>query len=509
MFYKHQLKHLGVKYSFPDLLSEKDFFAWTREVRRPEERIVKVLHTVDLGKRYGRMNVLMKEWTREVNKLFQKEISDFLENEIHGKEDSKYFIDFLHAHFSREKHVRVLLVQAVGEMLLDAQKNSEGLRDDLKTRKIINTEQLSAWRKTLDHLSLAIEIIDAASYVADDAFDRTPSRYGVDTPYKVHGDFAGPIGADILLHYLGNYIFYKTIREHERGVEAAYLTESGSVSTNDNPYSLKWKDDATGVYVYINPEQYMDVWEVWSWAWYMINSGQIRDLYEFSVENIDTFDIDAYISRAYRLSGGLIECSAHLSAAFMGCGYWEGRQSTGKWAAIYGTMTQIRNDFYDYVVFAEEKGPKKHSFVKDSHEDVSMGRVTLPFGFAYAQANDRDKKKMVKLAKSMVRRKGKDRPISKQHRLRLNLLIAENGGFLAAKKVLYNMVVWAVEELMELEGEFRDSERYWDILAWTVASLNVLNLNPEYSVSGEEFAGNIFDLDEMAEFLGSLEFKSK
>jgi geranylgeranyl pyrophosphate synthase len=500
MFYKHHLKHLGVKYSFPKLLSERDFSVWTREVQAPEEVVLESLRRADLGKRYGEMNSLMEERTKDINDLFQKEVPEFFENESDGKDDAKYFIDFLRAHFSREKHVRVLVVQTVGEMLLGAQNAPTGLKDDLKVRKILNAEQSDAWHDTLDYLSLAVEVVDAASYVADDAFDRTVSRFGVDTPYKVHGDFAGPIGADILLHSLGNYFFYKTIREHERGVEVAYLTASGSVSTNDNPYSLKWKDEATGVYVYINPEQYMDVWEVWSWAWYLINSGQIRDLYEFPLDDIGSFDVDSYVSRAYRLSGGLIECAVHLTSAFMGCGYWEGRQHIGKWAAIYGTLTQLRNDFYDYVLYSVE-GPKKHSFVKGSHEDVSLGRVTFPLGYAYAQADDKERRELLRLATSMKNMKDGAVEIPEEDKLALNRLIAKNGGFLAAKKLIYSMAVWAVGELMELKGDFADNDRYWDLVAWSVATLNVLNIHPESIDPGAGSAGNIFDLKAMADFL--------
>jgi geranylgeranyl pyrophosphate synthase len=508
MFYKHHLKHLGVKYSFPKLLSEKDFSEWVRETKAPDDDVLEALRAVDLGKRYGAMNALMEERTKNINALFLEEVLEFFENESGGKEDAKYFSDFLQAHFSREKHVRVLIVQMVGEMLLGAQGTPDGLKDDLKVRKIINSEQAEIWRTTLDYLSLAVEVVDAASYVADDAFDKTLSRFGVDTPYKVHGDFAGPIGADILLHSLGNYIFYKTIREHERGVEAGYLTESGSVSTNDNPYSLKWKDDTTGVYVYINPEQYMDVWEVWSWAWYLINSGQIRDLYEFGLEDIGSFDVDSYISRAYRLSGGLIECATHLSAAFMGCGYWEGRQHIGKWAAIYGTMTQIRNDFYDYVLYSVD-GPKKHDFVKETHEDVSLGRVTLPLGFAYAQADDADRKAMLELASSMKEKKAQGMEIPEQDRLKLNGLIAKNGGFLASKKIIYNMVTWAVDELMSLRKDFQDNGRYWDLVAWTVASLNILNIDPERTDPGAGSVGNMFDMKAMADYLNQAAVSNK
>lgn len=499
MFYKHNLENLGVKYSFSDILSNLKLKDWSEEVKKPDKRLLEILNSLDLGKKYGEVNGFMEDKSEKVNKLFFKEIPSFLSEEKHGKSDTKYFMDFLGAHFSREKHVRVLLVQMIGRILLNAQNSEAGLEDNLKIRKLINADQLKTWDKTLDYFSLATEILNAASYTADDSFDKTESRYGVATTYKKHGDFAGTISADILFHYLGNYIFYKTIREHEKGVEVAYLTDSGKVSVNDNPYSLKWQDKKTDTYVYINPEQYMDVWEVWSWAWYMINSGQIRDLYEFKISNISNFNIESYIARAYRLSGGFIECMAHLSCAFTGCGYWEGRQNIGKWAAIYGTMTQIRNDFYDYVTYTVEGS--KHQLIKDTHEDVSLGRVTLPLGVAYSKASKSDKEEMVKVVNSMINQKEKGSEINIEERLKLNNLIEKNGGFLATKKLVYNMTLWAVEELLLLKDDFKGDDSYWDMIAWTMACLNIVNLSPENHESKEKFVGNMFDLNEVYIYL--------
>jgi geranylgeranyl pyrophosphate synthase len=341
--------------------------------------------------------------------------------------------------------------------------------------------------------------LNAASYTADDAFDETESRYGVTTPQKVYGAFAGPIGADILLHYLGNYLFYKTIRIHEKGVEEAYLTGSGEVSVNDDPYSLKWKDQKTGTYVYINPEQYMDVWEVWTWAWYMINSGQIRDLYEFSLSDIGAFDAASYVNRAYRLSGGFIECMAHLSAAFTGCGYWAGRQNIGKWAAIYGTMVQVRNDFYDYVTYTVEGSA--HKLIKGTHEDVSLGRVTLPLGFAYQHASAADKKEMTNIASFIATQKRNNEEIKLEDKLKLNKLIAKNGGFLASKRLVYNLAIWALEELLVLKGDFEDDKYYQELIAWTVATLNIVNLSPEEEKSQRKVVEDIFSLKETYDYL--------
>lgn len=499
MFYKHNLKNLGVKYSFPEVLNSHDLASWCEKVSEPEPALLKKLSAFDFRKLNRITNDFMRDRSQAVNKLFSSELDSFLKEEKHNNADTRYFLDFLKAHFSQERHVRVLLVQLIGRMLINAQSSPEGLTDDLKTRKIINEAQLKTWGETVDYLSLATEVLNAASYTADDAFDETDTRYGAKTPQKTHGSFAGPIGADILLHYLGNYLFYKTIRVHERGVEEAYLTRSGEVSVEGDPYSLKWKDQQTGTYVYINPEQYMDVWEVWTWAWYMINSGQIRDLYEFSLSDIDAFDPAAYVNRAYRLSGGFIECTAHLSSAFVGCGYWAGRQSIGKWAAIYGTMVQVRNDFYDYVTYTVEGSA--HKFIKDTHEDASLGRVTLPLGFAYRHANSVEKEEMKNLAQLMADKKKNGEEIDVEHKLRLNTLIAKNGGFLASKRLVYNLATWALKELLVLEGDFKDDTYYQQLMAWTVATLNIVNLSPEEEKPTAKAVTDIFSLEEVFTYL--------
>ncbi|MDO8451709.1 MAG: polyprenyl synthetase family protein [bacterium] len=499
MFYKHNLKNLGVKYSFPELLNSRDLKGWCENVSKPDPDVLHTLGSVNFRKLNRDTNDFMRDRSQAVNGLFSQEIDVFLKEEKYNNADTKYFIDFLKAHFSQERHVRVLLVQLIGRMLLDAQNSPKGLTDDLKTRKIINQTQFETWGKTVDYLSLATEVLNAASYTADDAFDKTDSRYGVVTPQKTHGPFAGPIGADILLHYLGNYVFYKTIRIHEKGVEEAYLTGSGKISVNDDPYSLKWEDKETKTYVYINPEQYMDVWEVWTWAWYMINSGQIRDLYEFNISDIGTFNVASYVNRAYRLSGGFIECMAHLSSAFTGCGYWAGRQNIGKWAAIYGTIVQVRNDFYDYVTYTVEGSA--HKLIKDTHEDVALGRVTLPMGFAYQKANASEKKEIMDTARFIADQKENGKEIDLKYKIKLNGLITKNGGFIASKKLVYNLVSWALSELLVLKDDFKDSNYYWELVAWTIASLNIANLMPEAEESQEKVVKDIFDLQEVYTYL--------
>ena len=499
MFYKHNLKNLGVKYSFPELLNTHDLADWCHHVSKPDLGTLKTLDTLNFRKLNRSTNDFMRDGSQAVNQLFSSEIENFLKEEKHNNADAKYFLDFLKAHFSQERHVRILLVQLIGRMLISAQGSPDGLTDDLKTRKIINETQRKAWEETVDYLSLATEVLNAASYSADDAFDETETRYGVMTPQKEYGIFAGPIGADILLHSLGNYLFYKTIRIHEKGVEGAYLTEAGEVSVENDPYSLKWKDRKTGTYVYINPEQYMDVWEVWTWAWYMINSGQIRDLYEFKLSDIEMFDAVSYVNRAYRLSGGFIECMAHLSSAFTGCGYWAGRQNIGKWAAIYGTMVQVRNDFYDYVTYTVEGSA--HQLIKGTHEDISLGRVTLPLGFAYQQASPAEKEEMASLAKLMTTKKKNGEEIKLEDKLKLNKLIAKNGGFAASKKLVYNLASWALVELLALKDDFKDDAHYQELVAWTVATLNIVNLAPEEEQPTEKTSKDIFSLEEVYAYL--------
>jgi geranylgeranyl pyrophosphate synthase len=243
----------------------------------------------------------------------------------------------------------------------------------------------------------------------------------------------------------------------------------------------------------------MDVWEVWSWAWYMINSGQIRDLHEFNISNISRFDIQSYAARSYRLAGGFMECVAHLSSAFTGCGYWKGRQNIGKWAAIYGTMIQVRNDFYDYVTYAVEGSG--HKFIKETHEDVALGRVTLPLGLAYSRASDSDKQAMIDTVNSISDNKKEGKEIDIGDKIGLNNLIAKNGGFLASKKLVYNMTLWAINELLTLQDDFKDDDHYWDLVAWTVASLNIINLMPENQKTQEKEVGSIFNLKEVYEYL--------
>lgn len=499
MFYPHNLKNLGVKYSFPELLNSRDLKQWCESVSEPDSEMLRILSSTNFRKLNRHTNDFMRNKSKAINDLFSKEINGFLKEEKYNSTDTKYFIDFLQAHFAQEKHVRVLLTQLISRMLLDAQNTSQGLTDDLKTRKIINRKQFETWGKTVDELSLAIEIVNAASYNADDAFDKTDARYGIPASQKKYGDFAATIGADILLHYLGNYIFYRTIRKHEQGVEEGYLTESGAVSTNDNPYSLKWEDTKSKTYVYINPEQYMDVWEVWTWAWYMINSGQIRDLHEFNLSDIENFSISSYVNRVYRLSGGFIECIGHLSSAFVGCGYWTGRQNIGKWAAIYGTMVQVRNDFYDYVTYTVEGSA--HKFIKDTHEDVSLERVTLPLGVAYQNASPADRKELMDSARSIAEKKKNNKPIDTEEKLRLNVLIAQNGGFLASKRLVYNLTQWALSELLSLQKDFENNEYYWELVAWTVANMNIVNLMPEGGETQEKVVKDIFNLQENYTYL--------
>lgn len=499
MFYKHNLKHLGVKYSFPELLNKQPLKKWCEQITKPSDRLLSFVSSINLEKNYHRANKLMVDKSTDVNNLFLDEINNFLKQEKYNKDDVGYFKEFLEEHFKQEKHMRVLITQLIGNILLNAQNSENGLKDDLKTRKIINGKQLDDWYKTLDLLSLAVEILNAASYSADDVFDQTDLRYGISTIYKKHGNFAGVISADILFHYLGNYVFYKTIREHEKGFEHAYWTKNTKVSTNVKSYSVKWEDQKNDVYVYVDPEQYMDVWEVWTWAWYMINSGQIRDLYEFNFSEIDNFSITAYANRAYRLAGGFIESATHLTSAFMGCGYWSGRQIIGKWAAIYGAMAQMRNDVYDYVV----NPPSDHKVVKETHEDVSLGRVTLPLGYAYLKANQKDKSKLLGLVKTINNKKINHKSITREEKLELNKLIANNNGFIASKKLVYNLTLWALEEIMELRKDFGEDKYYWQLVAWTMAALNIINLQPEAENIQNKNA-NIFKLNDVCNYLKSI-----
>jgi len=493
--YKHKLKYLGVKYVFPSILDNWPIDKWCVQTQKPSGTLVDILAEAKLHDNYCLANKFMAKKSAVVNELFLEEKVKFFKEEEYNKEDLRYLQQFLTGHFSQKKHLRVLLTELIGHALIEAQNSPTGLKDDLKVRKIINERQKEKWERTTDILSLAVEILNAASYSADDVFDKTMFRYDVPTVYKKHGHFAGVIGADILFHYLGNYIFYKTIRQHEKGVEEAYLGKKGKVSVNKDPYSLKWESKEKNIYVYINPEQYMDVWEVWTWSWYMINSGQIRDLYEFKIKNINNFDIKSYVHRTYRLSGGFIETLAHLSAAFVGCGYWVGRQNIGKWAAIYGTMTQIRNDFFDYVV---NPNPG-HKIIKETHEDVGLGRTTLPLGFAYLKANKAARKIIIDLAKNIAKNKRKTGNFIEQ-RMKLNKIIADNGGFRAVKYLVYNLTYEALEEILKLKNDFKNNIFYWQLVSWTHACLNIVNIFPEKETKPAKEV-DIFDIEKVYEYL--------
>ncbi len=486
MLYKHRLKYLGILYSFIKDINNKPFGVWCDKVNSPSAKICKQLEPQILLAYYQKANALMEKKTGLINALYQKNAKNFFDSNKYI--EKRYVMGFLNAHFSRNRHVRVLLTELVGNMLITQQDSPKELKDSLKVRKIINKQQRKHWSETIDLLSLTIEVLNAASYVADDAFDQTEERYGTQTVYKQFGTFAATIGADILVHHFGNYLFHQTIRTHERGAEQAYLTKTGSVSHED-PYLLKWHEKKKNTYVFVGPEQYMDVWEVWTWAWYMINSGQISDLQGFTVES--------YANRAYRLAGGFMETIGHLASAFAGCGYWAGRQTIGKWAAIYGTIQQVRNDFLDYVLYSTPG----HSIVSTSFEDVCLGRVTLPFGYAYLHASKSDQRKMVSLAQELIGKSGSDEEDLRNDKIQLNRFIAKNGGFDATKRLVYNMVLWAVDELIKLQNDFEDNEHYWQLVAWTVASLNIVNIHPENDQIHEKAVKNFLDLNEVNKFL--------